>query len=139
VPTTTTSLSPSTPIQTPISLIISNQSSATNGSGGSSSAAADSGSQALNQSQLQYGLTGSQWIIIVACLAAFIFLLILLIIILACCLCITRKRYIVQKDENAHFHSESGTVDSVDGVSTVSSQFARPIHPARMRDEVEKM
>jgi len=99
-----------------------------NGSGASSAADTGCGNQAVASSSQYYGLTGNQWIIIVACLAAFGLLLLILVIVLGCLLSITRKRYIVQKGENANFHSESGTIDSVDAASTSSSHFGRPIH-----------
>lgn len=66
-----------------------------------------------------WGLSSRDFIILIACLCAAILLLLLLVLVLACLLCVTRRKYNVERNANMYPSSSS-----IDGISAVESQPA---------------
>jgi len=68
-----------------------------------------------------WNLTQSNLILILALLSAAILLLILTVVVLACCLCVTKRKYNVERSANM-YGSDNSTMD---GVSTVEGHRAK--------------
>jgi Flp pilus assembly protein TadB len=81
-----------------------------------------------------WNLTESNMILILCILCAIILLLLIIVIILACFLCITRRKYNVERTANI-FRSETSTVD---GVSTVDAHRGMPNKYPASLDRVDE-
>jgi hypothetical protein len=76
------------------------------------------GSVNANKQERMWNLSTTNMIIILACLCGAMLIFIIIIIILSIFLCVTKRRYSVERSANL-FRSETSTMD---GISTVESQ-----------------